>query len=307
MAIIFDEYDKYSIEGKIVDINDRSSTLIISVTSPFVNEVKFYCDSYHYDMLPPPKFTYSWISWVQDSTHPDVPEAAAYYNTNDKCFYKKEPGSESEWERADFKDIYEDNPNLLTVKRNVLQEKYQSFLYKYKSILHKGQLCRFSAYVIKRTDGKFHSVRGQEVERHPNDYDYTWIYDPDTFYGEKWDTESIDGLVKEIRPSIECLKQLFKSYKDDDRITESIDGLVQEIRPSRYCVEWLLESYRAEDREAKRKEDQKKRDRRSETIKSTPERVEGFIGKYPRSLWLIITFGMFLVGIGTLIVSILKD
>ena len=217
MAIIFDEYDKYSIEGKIVDINDRSSTLIISVTSPFMNEVKFYCDSYHYDMLHPTKFTYSWINWVPDSAHPVVSEAAAYYNTNDKCFYKKEPGSESKWERADFKDIYEDNPNLLKKNTNALQEKYQSFLYKYKLILHKGQICHFSAYVIKRTDGKLHSVRGQEVERHPNDYDYTWIYDPDTFRGEKWDAESIDGLAKEIRPSRECLNQLLASYEAEDQ------------------------------------------------------------------------------------------
>ena len=200
MAISFHEYDKYSIKGKIINVND-SSTLTISVTSPFVSEIEFQCSSDHYDMLHPPVFSYNWISWVRDSTHPVVSEAAAYYNTNDKCFYKKESGSESEWERTDFEDIYEDNPNLLTKNINVLPEKYQSFLYKYMPTLHKEQLCHFSAYVIKRTDTKFHSVRGQEVERHPNDYDYTWIYDPDTFRGEKWDAESIDGLVKEIRQS----------------------------------------------------------------------------------------------------------
>ena len=223
-------------------------------------------------MLHPPKFTYSWISWVRDSAHPVVSEAAAYYNTNDKCFYKKESGSESEWERADFKDIYEDNPNLLTKNTNVLQEKYQSFLYKYKSILHKEQLCRFSAYVIKRTDTKFHSVRGQEVERHPNDYDYTWIYDPDSFYGEKWDAESIDGLVKEILPSRECLEELIKRH----------DAANDELNRRKWKERW-------------------------ERVKSIPKHVEDFIGEYPRSLWLIITLGTFILGIVSFIASLLKD
>ena len=303
MAISFDEYNKYSIKGKIINVND-SSTLTISVTSPFVSEVEFYCSSDHYDMLHPPTFKYNWISWVQGAGHPNETEAAAYYNTNDKCFYKKESGSESEWEHTDFVDIYDDNPNLLG-KSMYMQEKYQLFLYKYMSILHKEQLCHFSAYAIDTSDRNRPSIRSRQVERHPGDY--FWIYDPDTFYGEKWDAESIDGLVQEIRPSKDCLKQLFKSYKDDDRIIESIDDLVQEIRPSRDCVEWLLESYKTEDREAKRKEEEENRDRRSKTIKSAPKSVEDFIGKYPRLSWLIISFGMFLVGIGSLIVSYLKD
>ena len=50
MAISFDEYDKYSIAGKITNIND-SSTLTISVTSPFECEIQFHCSSDHYDML----------------------------------------------------------------------------------------------------------------------------------------------------------------------------------------------------------------------------------------------------------------
>ena len=258
MAISFHEYDRYSIKGKIINVNDNS-TLTISVTSPFVNEVKFYCNSDHYDMLHPPKFTYSWISWVRDSTHPVVSEAAAYYNTNDKCFYKKESGSESEWKRTDFKDIYEDNPNLLTKNINVLPEKYQSFLYKYMPTLHKEQLCHFSAYVIKRTDTKFHSVRGQEVERHPNDYDYTWIYDPDTFRGEEWDTESIDGLVKEIRPSRECLNQLLASYEAEDRKT--------------WVEKWK---------------------KRWQGIKSSPERFRIWLDKYDK---MMIGLGGLIVGV----------
>lgn len=215
MAIIFDEYDKYGIGGKIVDIND-SSTLTISVTSPFVREIKFQCSSEYYKLLHPPVTSkYNWIDWVSGDGHPSVREASAYYNTSHKCFYKKESGRESEWERADFEDIYNDDDSYLFEKHLDTPEKYQFFLYKYKSILHKGQLCHFSAYAIHRINRDWKSIQNNEVERHPEDY--TWIYDPDSFYGEKWDAESIDGLVKEIRPSRETLNQLLASYDAEDQ------------------------------------------------------------------------------------------
>ena len=89
MGFIFREFDKYSIRGKIIDINNDSSTLTISVNSPFVGEIEFHCSSDYYDMLHPPAFKYNWISWVRDSEHPSVTEASAYYNTTHKCFYTK--------------------------------------------------------------------------------------------------------------------------------------------------------------------------------------------------------------------------
>ena len=253
MAINFEDYNKYSIKGKIIDINNNSSTLTISVTSPFMSVIKFYCNSEHYDMLHPPVSSkYEWIAWVQDDAHPIVTKASAYYNTKDKCFYRKESDSGSAWERTDFDDIYEDNPHLLTKNLN-MQEKYQFFLFKYMSILHKEQLCHFSAYAIDTTNrNNWHSIRNKQVERHSGDY--TWIYDPDTFHGEKWDAESIDGLVKEIRPS-----------KD--------------------CVEWLLESYKTEDREAKRKEEEEKRENKKNKWKNRFDRFE----QYPNTIKIIIT------------------
>ena len=282
MEINLREYDKYRIEGKIVDINDRSSTLTISVTSPFVREIEFQCHSEYYDVLHPPVTSkYNWIDWVRGVAHPSVTEASVYYNINDKCFYKKESGSESEWECIDFQDIYTDNPYLFTKNSNS-RVKFEFFLYRYKSILHKEQLCRFSAYATESTNEGLESIKNNQVERHPNDYD--WIYDPDTFQGKKWDTESIDDLVQEIRPSRDCVNQLFKSYKDDDRIIESIDDLVQEIRPSRDCVNQLFKSYKDDDRTAKKK----KRDRKWETIKSTPKHFQNWLTKYDK-IWLLLT------------------
>ena len=312
MAIIFDEYDKYGIIGKITELNH--STLTISVTSPFISEIKFHCNPEHYDRLHPPvSAKYNWIDWVRGEAHPTEWEASAYYNTGDKCFYKKESGSESKWERTDFDDIYADNPRLL-VKNLNMQEKYQFFLSKYIPILHKGQLCRFSAYAILRENRNWKSTQNKQVERHPDDF--TWIYDPNTFLAEKWDAESIDGLVKEIRPSRDCLKHLLYTEEwDTESIdglvkkirpsrdylkhllyaeewdTESIDGLVKKIRPSRDCLQHLLESYEVDDRKTKRE----KWDRRWKMMKSAPESFRIWLDKYEKMM----------IGLGGLIVGVI--
>lgn len=149
MAISFHEYDRYSIAGKITNINNNG-TLTISVTSPFVSEIQFDCSSDHYDMLHPPESPkYDWIDWGGDVVPPITVEASASYNTGEKCFYKKESGLDSRWKPTNFENIYNDNPNLLS-KNLDMQEKYKFFLYKYMSILHKEQLCHFSAYAVHR-------------------------------------------------------------------------------------------------------------------------------------------------------------
>ena len=263
MAINFDEYDRYSIAGKITNINNNG-TLTISVTSPFVSEIQFDCSSDHYDMLHPPASPkYDWIDWGGHDVPPTAAEASASYNTKEKCFYKKESGLASRWKRTDFEDIYNDNPNLLRKNMN-MQEKYKFFLYKYMSILHKEQLCHFSAYAIDSIDRNPRFINSNQVKRHPGDY--FWIYDPDTFHGEKWDAESIDDLVKEIRPSKDCLGQLLEAYKADDR----------DVQKEKWRRGW-------------------------KTIKSTPERLQNWLTKYDK-IWYILTSS--LVGaLVTLIVS----
>ena len=66
---------------------------------------------------------------------------------------------------------------------------------------------------------------------------------------------------------------------------ESIDGLVKEIRPSRECVEWLIESYKTEDQEAKRKDKKEKRENKKNKWKNRFDRFE----QYPNTIKIIIT------------------
>ena len=183
-------------------------------------------------------------------------------------------------------------PEHYDMLRNSTQEqkKYWFFRDKYMSILQNEQLCHFSAYAIDTSNKDRHSVRNQEVDRHPDDYHYLWIYDPDSFYGEKWDEASIDDLVKETRPSRDCLKQLLKSERWDEA---SIDDLVKETRPSRDCLKQLLKSYEDDDRDAKKEEWK----RRWEKIKSTPKRLQNWLAEYDKLIIAIITLASGAVGL----------
>ena len=261
MELTINKSDVYYIRGKIIDIEEARGIFTISVTHPFTCdcEIKFHCESGHYYLLHPVPSIYedpSKYNWIGlHETHPPVAGASAYYNTEVKCFYKKESGTESEWKHEDFKDIYYDNPNLFRKNSDRWLAEYFFFLRRYRSILHKEQLCEFSAYALHES----RSVKNKQVERHPDDY--FWVYDPDTFRAEKWDTESIDDLVKDIRPSRDCLQQLLKSYEDDDRDTKK-----------------------------------EKWERRCETIKSTPKRLQNWLAEYDKLIIVLITLASGAIG-----------
>lgn len=271
MAITINTRDRYLIKGKIVDM-PGDGTLVIFVTHPFSSKIKFTCFPIQYNYIHSSRLSkYNWLG-LNRGSHPQVWEASAYYNTEQKSFYKKESGGESdgesEWKAADFEDIYHDNSRLLTNDLHSYQKEHKFFVDRYIPILQKEQPCEFSAYALQEiNEGNRQSVNSSQVERYPNDRDYLWIYDPDTFCAEKWDTESIDDLVKEVRPSKECVKQLLKSYEDDDR---------------------------------KAKKEQ--RNRVWETIKSTPKRFEDFLRKYKQST---IGLGGVIVGAILAIVALL--
>lgn len=259
MEITINESHKYYIRGKIIDINEPRGIFTISVTSPFTREIEFRCERGHYYLLHPVPTKYNWIGLHE--THPPGTGASAYYNTKGKCFYKRESGKGSEWKHEDFEDIYDDNQNLFSKDSSRWLAEYFFFFRRYYSILQKEQLCEFSAYALHE-NGSVHNI---QVERRPDEY--YWVYDPDTFRAEKWDAESIDDLVKEVRPSREIVEYLSRSYEEDDR-----------------------------------KAKKEKRDRRWETIKSTPKRLQNWLTEYDK---LMIGLGGLIVGLITASVAIL--
>lgn len=274
MAITINTRDRYFIKGKIVDVAG-DGTLAIFVAQPFSCRIKFTCYPIQYNYIHSSRLSkYNWLG-LDRGSHPQVWEASAYYNTEQKHFYKKESGEddgESTWKAADFEDIYHDNSRLLINDLHSYQKEHKFFVDRYIPILQKEQSCAFYAYALQEIDeGNYQSVNSSQVERYPDDRDYHWIYDPDTFYVEKWDTESIDDLAREILPSRECLEELLKRHDASD------EKLKKEKRKEKW--EW---------------------------IKSTPKRIENFLAKYSRLSWLLITLGAFFVGVGSLILSYLN-
>lgn len=276
MATAIRQNDRYLIKGKIVE-TANDDTLVIFVTEPFSCQIQFTCFPIQYNSIHSSRLSkYNWLG-LHGGPHPlGWGIAAAYYDTEKKCFYKKEAGNASdgdpEWEVTDFKDIYHDNSSLRTNELYSQQKEHKFFVDRYIPILQKGMLCNFDAYALEEVDEEnSKSVHRKRVERHPNDDDYHWIYDPDSFRIEEWNAESIEGLVKEILPSRECVKELRKRHRAIDK--ESRRKIPKEI------CEW---------------------------IKSTLKRFENHLQKYPRLSWFILTLGMLLIGIASLAYTILK-
>ena len=275
MAITIRQNDRYFIKGKIVE-TAGDGTLVICVTHPFSCQIKFTCFPRQYNSIYSERLSkYNWLG-PHGGAHPKVWGAAAYYNAEQETFYQTESddesGGKSEWEVTDFEDIYHDNPHLCTNDLDSYQKEHQFFKDRYIPILHKGMLCSFYAYALEAVDERNRkSVHSKQVERYPTDYDYHWIYDPDSFRIEEWNAESIEGLVKEILPSRECVEELLKRHRAIDK--ESRRKIPKEI------WEW---------------------------IKSTLKRFENHLQKYPRVSWFILTSGMLLIGIATLVYAVLK-
>lgn len=145
-------------------------------------------------------------------------------------YYLRLPSSNTEWDdRGFFKNVKNGTPS-----------KYEFITRKYMEILHKEQKCCFYAYALNQEGN---SVKNRGVETRPDEYN--WIYDPNNFTAEKWDTETIDDLVKEIRPSMGCVMQILKSYVGDfwKSMWKTLGRWCQ--TPPKKFWNWLKENYTA--------------------------------------------------------------
>ena len=265
MEKVYENINKYGeqIKGKFSHKAQRDG-IVISVTSPFVEEIHIESDdnihkaySETYSLLPP------------QAEHPKGEYRSIYYNTEEQRYYRSEwRPKKPELEESEWGYIWVITDSEYITKHAKRCEKLQAHYRSYHDI-HKGQLCVFTGYAID-PNGDFKKPSTIESKLILDDRT-KWFFNPWSFKVSLLDENTIDGLVKEILPSRECLEE-------------------------------SLERHDAADDELKRQE----RNKRWQSIKSIPKRVENFIGRYPRLLWLIITFGMLLVGIGSLIVAYLN-
>ena len=99
MEKVYENLNKYGEEmkGKFSH-NPHGNGIVISVTSPFVEEIHIECDN---DVSGKYNNTYSLLAPQAD--HPEGYGLQIYYNTQEKCYYRSEWGKEesglkkSEW------------------------------------------------------------------------------------------------------------------------------------------------------------------------------------------------------------------
>ena len=269
--------------------------LKILVNHPFNAEISIIMNTDTWNKYVNYSFERKWKGFLD--SHPKECNSMDFYcNPQEGKFYmgsSTDDENYSVWEETTLEEIVNISRLAWTFSRHIHTDYNR---------LHAGQTCEFYAYAIDNNDRLY---KPSTIE--DNFPKYKWIYNPLTFKAHDITSESIEHLIAKTPPPKLVADKIILNHIQEFQHSKTnglnIDGLVKEVLPSRECLEGLLERHDAADEELKRKEWKEK----SERIKSIPKRVENFIGKYPRLLWLIITLGTFFVGIGSLIVSYLKD
>ena len=259
MEKVYENMSKYGEEmkGKFSHNLPRNG-IVILVTSPFVEEIHIECD---HDISNEYWNTYSLLA--PQAEHPEGENRKIYYNTREKYYYRsewREKNPEQQESKSGYIWVEANSEDIVEHARQC--EKLQAHYRSYHDI-HKGQLCVFRGYAVDPNgDFKKPSTVESMFDRHK------WFYNPWSFKVSLLDENTIDGLVKEILPSRECLEE-------------------------------SLERHDAADDELKRQEWKRKWER----IKSTPERLQKWLTKY-NQIFLLLTSSL-VAAIVTLIATLL--
>ena len=172
MEKVYENMRKYGEEMKAkFTHNPHGNGIVISVISPFVEEIHIVCDENFSNQY---RDTYSLLEPQAD--HPEGTDRLIYYNTEEKCYYRSEwrlkelKPKESEWGY-----IWVKTDKEYIVKYAKQCEVLQAHFRIYHNI-HKGQLCVFRCYAVDPNgECKRPSTVESMFDRH------TWFYNPFTF------------------------------------------------------------------------------------------------------------------------------
>ncbi len=186
MEKIYENLSKYGEEmkGKFSH-NPYGNGIVISVTSPFVEEIHMECDE---DVSREYWDTYSLLEPQAD--HPEGSDRLIYYNTREKCYYKCEWGpKESGLKESRWGYIWVKTDRRYIVKHAMQYERLQARFRMYDAI-HKGQLCVFSGYAVDPNEQyKRPSTVESMFDRHK------WFYNPWSFKVSLLNRDTIDDFV----------------------------------------------------------------------------------------------------------------
>lgn len=188
--------------------NPSKDGIVISVISPFDEEIHMDCDN---DIYQEYRNTYSLLEPQAD--HPDNEryDRLFYYNTQEKLYYRAEwgPTEESGWGRIWFKT------DILYIRKHAIRyEKLQAHFRRYREI-HKGQLCVFIGYAV---DPNRQPKRPSTVESMRDRHE--WLYDPFSFDVAPLDENTIDDFVEETPISKEMTNKMVLYHQEQDRVRQ---------------------------------------------------------------------------------------
>ena len=215
MEKIYENIKEYGEEmkGKFSH-NPHRNGIVISVTSPFDEEIYIECDGgisaeYHqtYLLLEP------------QVDHPEGSGRQIYYNAKEKCYYR------SEWRQDEgYIWVYTDKKYIVNHARRY--ERLQAHFRMYDDI-HKGQLCVFKGYAVD-PNGQYKRPSTVEsmFDRHK------WFYNPWSFEVSLLNRDTIDDFVEETPISKEMTGKMVRHHRSvrNDKLWANIRELGQNFK-----------------------------------------------------------------------------
>ena len=177
--------------------------IVISVISPFVEEICIDCDNDLYQ-----EYSDTYLQLEPQADHPDLQgyDLRVYYNTQKKCYYRSQWGTTEEG-RWGCTWVETDRDYITTHVRR--SEQLQAHFRRYKEI-HKGQLCVFKCYAVDPNGNpKLPSTVESMFDRHK------WYYHPFLFEVQPLDEDTIDDFVEETPISKEMTDKMVRYHKSE--------------------------------------------------------------------------------------------
>ena len=198
MEKVYENIGKYGekMEGKFSH-NPSGNGIVISVTSPFVEEIHIESDN---DIHA--KFCNTYSLLEPQAEHPEGESWCIYYNTEEQCYYRSE-WQFNVWIQVNRKYIVEH-----ARKCEELQAHYRSY-----HNIHKGQLCVFTGYAID-PNGDFKKPSTVESMFHR----HKWFFNPWSFQTSLLNEDTIDNFVEGTPISKEMTDKMVRHYQEQDKI-----------------------------------------------------------------------------------------
>ena len=208
MEKVYENMNKYGEEmrGKFSH-RAQGKGIVISVTSPFVEEIRIECDN---DISNEYWNTYSLLAPQAD--HPEGEDWKIYYNTQEKCYYRcKWQPKKPELQESEWGYIWVMTDRGYIVKHARRYEELQAHFRAYRN-MHKGQLCVFWGYAIDPNGNpKKPSTVESMFDRHK------WFYSPWSFEVSLLDESTIDDFVGGGTPISEKMTNQMIGYHKSKR------------------------------------------------------------------------------------------